>query len=694
MAGMIPLLFAAALLPARLDPPAPFPRILEQAPSVETIAPGVEYGEYQLQTEMGPLAIHVVAIETRRGEVHLGSVLAGDALVSRGETIGSMAQRTHAIGGINADFFDIGNTNRPVNMVVRSGALLQLPYKRYVLAVARDGTPHIEEFSFSGEVEVGGRTLPLDAIDEMPHTDSGVSLLTPLYGRVPPRDTITLATLQVLQGTPPLARYRVSGTADNTVAQPPGYYLAAGANNDDVVDASGTDSVATVTGDLSPLGLDDIESAVGGGALILHDGAWYDDYDAPYRVENARRMPCSGVAIASDGRLYLVEVDGRQPDLSVGTTRPQFAALMRAFGATEGLLLDGGGSSTLAARRLGDRAADVTNSPSDGKERPVADGLFVYSTAPTGPPVRLIARPNVIRTVPGADIPLRIAAVDAFYHATESAEPVSAIVAPANLGEVRDGVFLATRAGTGRLVLRGNGLRGEVPLEIDAAPARTRVTPGRPNVQEHQTIALSVQAYDAHGFALALPSLLPWKATDGTVDERGLFRAGTNDSNVSVRIGNAVATTRVTVGEHDVALPFVQYAHFVTLPHDGPGALSKNDGCNSCVALRFSFAANERAAYAMADVPVPDYKIGIKFDLHDDGSAARVRLSFRNEINEDVLLDATELGENGWRSVVVPFPAGARAARLEAIYVLPAKGIELSEGNVVLRNVRAIVAGH
>ena len=70
-----------------------------------------------------------------------------------------MAQRTRAIGGINADFFDIGNTNRPVNMVVRSGALLQLPYKRYVLAVTRDGTPHIDEFAFSGEIEVGGRTL-------------------------------------------------------------------------------------------------------------------------------------------------------------------------------------------------------------------------------------------------------------------------------------------------------------------------------------------------------------------------------------------------------------------------------------------------------------------------------------------------------------------------------------------------------
>ena len=691
---MIALFLAAALLPDRLVPNPPFPHILQQAPTIETIAPGVDYGEYQLETTMGPLSIHVVAVQTHRSDVRVGSVLADDALESHGETVGSMARRTRAIAGINGDFFDIGNTNRPVNMIVRAGALLQLPYKRYVLAIARDGSAHIAEFSFSGDVEIEGRTLPLDGIDEMPQTDGGASLLTPLYGRVPPRETITLASLELLNGTPPLARYRVTGLADNSSPQPPGYYLAVGLSNDEAVGAPGPDAVVTVRGELSPLGLSSITAAVGGGALILHDGEWYDDYDAPYRVENSRRMPCSGAAIAPDGRLFFVEVDGRQPDLSVGTTRPQFAALMRALGATEGLLLDGGGSSTLVARRLGDRSADVTNSPSDGIERPIADGLFAYSTAPTGPPVRLVARPSIIRTITGAAIPLRIAAVDAFYHTTESSGPVRVAVAPATLGEIRNGEFVALRAGSGRLELHGSALRGEVPVEVEAMPARTRIAPAQPNVEENGRIALIAHAYDARGYTLELPALLPWTASAGSIDERGGFQAGTRDANVSVRIGEAVAVARVTVGSHDVTLPFAQYARFVTLPHDGPGALTKDAGCESCLDLRFAFAANERAAYARADMPLPDGTIGITFDLHDDGSAARVRLSFRNEINEDVLLDAAQLGESGWRKVTVRFPPDARAARLEAIYVLPAKGIELSEGSIVIRDVRAIVAGH
>ncbi len=680
-------------LPARIDPSAPFPRIIVEAPTVETIAPGVAYGDYQLETTTGPLTVRVVAVEPHRSDVHIGSVVAEDSLVSHGETIGSMAQRTRAVAGINGDFFDIGNTNRPINMVVREGALLQLPYKRYVLAITRDGLPHIDEFDFSGEIVIGDRTMLLDGIDEMPQPGGGISLLTPLYGRVPPRENVTLAVLEPIDGVPPLARYRVTRIADNLSPQPPGYYAAIGPSDYGIVGVPDVGTVVTATGDLSPLGLSSISAAVGGGALILHDGEWYDDDDAPYREENFKRMPCSGAAIAPDGRLFLVEVDGRQPELSVGVTRREFSALMRALGASEGLLLDGGGSSTLVARRLGESLADVVNSPSDGRERPVADGIFVYSTAPVGPAVRLVARPGIVRAISGAEIPMRVAAVDAFYHVAASEAELRASVLPSRLGTFRDGTFVALYPGTGRLMLREGGLKGEVPLEIDATPARSKITPARPNVDPNTTIVLEARGYDLHGYPLALPSLLRWSANAGSIDRWGRFHAGSHDATVAVRIGETIASARVTVGSHDVALPFAERAHFVTARRGGPGSVARDAGCESCVRLTFSFGNGERAAYAGTDIPLPSDTIGLAFDLQDDGSDGRVRIAVRNDISEDVLVDATQLGEPGWRNVTVRFPTDTRAARLMAIYVLAPKGIELSQGSIVLRNVRAIVAG-
>jgi len=683
----------AAELPDRLEPGAPFPAILEQAPSVESIAPGITYGDYQLQTAAGPLAVRIVAIAPHRNDVKIGAVLAGDSLVSRGETVGSMAQRTRAVAGINADFFDIGNTNRPVNMVVRDGALLQLPYKRYVLAITRDGIAHIAEFSFTGQVVIAGRTMPLDGIDEMPQPSGGLSLLTPLYGRVPARDDLTLAAVAPLDGVAPLTRYRVTGIADNLSPQPPGYYIAIGPNDYGVVGVPQTGDVIAVTGELTPFPLDNVTAAVGGGALILHNGEWYDDFDAPYREENSKRMPCSGAAIAPDGRLYLVEVDGRQPELSVGVTRREFSALMRSLGATEGLLLDGGGSSTLVVRRLGDSAAGVVNSPSDGKERPVADGIFAYSTAPAGPPVRLVSRPGVLRAMDGAEIAVRVAAVDAAYHVTGTTAALEASVVPPRLGIFRDGKFVAQRPGLGRLLVSEAGLRGEVPIEVAATPARVTITPARPNVDPNATIALAGRAFNARGYSLALPPRLRWSASIGTIDSSGLFRAGSKTADVSLRIGQVLAAARVTVGSHEVALPFAEHAHFVTARPGGRGSLTRDAACNTCVRLTFAFGNGERAAYAAAELPLPPDTIGVDFELQDDGSAARVRVAVRNEINEDVRLDAAQLGEPGWRRITVRFPSDTRAARLTAIYVLPPKGIELSEGSIVLRDIRAIVAG-
>jgi hypothetical protein len=230
MATMIAIFLAVALLPAHIEPGSPFPRIVEQAPTIDNVAPGVDYADYQLLTSIGPLSIHVVAVEPRRGDVRVENVLADDALDSRGETVGSMAQRTKAVAGINGDYFDIGNTNRPENIVVRGGALLQVPDKRYALAIERDGTAHIAEFSFSGEVQVNERTLSLGGIDELPPPNGGLSLVTPGYGHVRPQNDVTLVNLQPLSGTPPLARYRTTGMADNLATQPPGYYLAIGPN--------------------------------------------------------------------------------------------------------------------------------------------------------------------------------------------------------------------------------------------------------------------------------------------------------------------------------------------------------------------------------------------------------------------------------------------------------------------------------
>jgi hypothetical protein len=132
----------------------------------------------------------------------------------------------------------------------------------------------------------------------------------------------------------------------------------------------------------------------------------------------------------------------------------------------------------------------------------------------------------------------------------------------------------------------------------------------------------------------------------------------------------------------------------MTLPHGGQGSLERNADCGSCLTLSYAFDAGERAAYAMADLTLPAHTIGLEFDVLDDGSASRLRIALRNAINEDVLLNATGLDQPGWRHVVVRWATeNGEASKLLAIYILPPKGMEVSSGEIELRNVRAVVAG-
>ena len=78
----------------------------------------------------------------------------------------------------------------------------------------------------------------------------------------------------------------------------------------------------------------------------------------------------------NDDQFILAVVDGRQEDLSAGMTYPELASLMRRLGCEYALNLDGGGSSTLWLD------GHVMNSPSDGRERPVANSLVVVSIEP------------------------------------------------------------------------------------------------------------------------------------------------------------------------------------------------------------------------------------------------------------------------------------------------------------------------
>jgi exopolysaccharide biosynthesis protein len=98
-------------------------------------------------------------------------------------------------------------------------------------------------------------------------------------------------------------------------------------------------------------------------------------------VDDREMHPRTAIGIdRATNQLLLLVVDGRQ-SFSRGYTMVELANRLADLGADEALNLDGGGSSTMVAKRKSGEVG-VINSPSDGGQRSVPNGLEIAYTPP------------------------------------------------------------------------------------------------------------------------------------------------------------------------------------------------------------------------------------------------------------------------------------------------------------------------
>ncbi len=354
---------------------------------VETTAPGLAFGQYAIGTDHGPLAVSLLSIDPSEPTLHFDTAIAEDHIISGGERTSAMGVRTHAVAGVNGDYFDIGRTYQPQGLLIRGGTLLRGPVDRAALAIDKDKHVTFSEFHFSGIARVAGRSFPVTQFNNWPAGD--VTVITPAFGKMLPAEPgAKFAALAPLGDG---RHYRVSDVVALGSAIPISFGLAFGPKTAATLHPG--EIVDLEYGFDPPIG--DAVVAIGGGPILVKDGAWYEDPHAPAPDERNYRWPVVALARLGNGDLLFAAVDGRHPERSVGMTRPEFGDLLLRMGAVDAMALDSGGSVTLVSRVPGYSTVTVRNVPSDGSaERWVSDALFLYSSAP--PPT--IVTPAVAAT--------------------------------------------------------------------------------------------------------------------------------------------------------------------------------------------------------------------------------------------------------------------------------------------------------
>ncbi|MFC5647701.1 phosphodiester glycosidase family protein [Paenibacillus solisilvae] len=371
-----------------------------QFTGTEQVAPGVTYRSFRVITSHGSAAGHLVDADLNNPKVEL-DLLHPDVVAQR-EPVSQMADEQHAVAGVNGDFFNISEThegvaptNSSVGPEIADGESLKAAVpngQRFgpglpagtstqdVFGLGVDGRARVSSLTLKGQVRTKNGLFDLDGLNQYALPVNGVGVYTHDWGatsRVRPTCG-TDTNRNALCSTDTLEITVQNGIVTSINSQP-----GAGVIPDDTIVLVGREGGVD---ELSGFKLGDrvkvdyrlvtkdaprFEFAVGG-FPILRDGQPLNSLD------DTTLAPRTSAGVSEDGRhVYLAVLDGRAA-ASVGMSVSELAQLMWSFGAHDAVNLDGGGSSTLAALQPGEQKVTVKNTPSDGSERSVANGIGVF----------------------------------------------------------------------------------------------------------------------------------------------------------------------------------------------------------------------------------------------------------------------------------------------------------------------------
>lgn len=182
-----------------------------------------------------------------------------------------------------------------------------------------------------------------------------------------------------------------------------------------------------------------IWQAAGGSQWLVRDGA--DVTASATGSYNTDRHSRTCVGVTEDGKVVMMVLDGRQEPFSCGGSMHELAQIMLEQGCVAAINLDGGGSTTYAARQAGTDSVKVINRPSDGSERSISSGLIIASTAA---PSNVFDRVNMVveddYVAPGVSTNVTVSGVSP---AGTAAEIPDGVVYSATYGTYADGVYTA-----------------------------------------------------------------------------------------------------------------------------------------------------------------------------------------------------------------------------------------------------------
>lgn len=339
------------------------------------VPPGVEYIHSQIGD--GPLSVHVLKIARAKPQFTFTTSLAEQSvfgLEPLSQQVKHAGQPSRLpVAAINGDFFVIRSgpyQGDPLGLQILNSELISSPGSACFWLDAQQ-QPHIGKIRAHFQATwPGAPSIPFDINQAL--KEGHAVLYTPTMGQSTRTERGMELVLEPDTDAPwlPIKPGQLYRTRILAVNQDPNSVIPR-----DKLILSLSPSVASTLKSVAPgtvlslslktaPDLTGVKTAIGGGPVLISKKT--------KRAFSGSQPRHPRTAIGWNAKHYfLLVVDGRQQDLSVGMSLPELADMMLGLGCTDAMNLDGGGSSTFWL------AGSVMNSPSDGRERRVANGLIL-----------------------------------------------------------------------------------------------------------------------------------------------------------------------------------------------------------------------------------------------------------------------------------------------------------------------------
>ncbi|OQA08549.1 MAG: Endo-1,4-beta-xylanase A precursor [Firmicutes bacterium ADurb.Bin373] len=540
-------------------------QVISKTSGEEIITQGASLQTVQMKTDGGPLNVYILKADLSDPLLKIDTIIGSDGTLNKNQTVTEMARRTGAVAAINGDYFQMMESGRTIGLAYQGGKLVESPARRndmFGFGLTMDKAPLIEIFDFAGRVTAAnGESFFLAGINKPDYllqssVSSDVDALnlyntlwgTTSRGKLPDLTGVVEAVVQdgvvkqVLTDQPGVAI-----PANGYILQ--GHGQAANFIKDNLQPGSAVSYTYTV----EPGG-GALFAAVGGQALLVQDGKLPAYFTQNITGKHAR----TAVGISKDGNtLYLVAVekytDSGGTAVSVGMTQEELADFLISIGVWRAVNLDGGGSTTLAARNLGDFDASLVNQPQGTTQRRVPDALGIFSLAPPGTLAGLaVSGPGVL--LAGTSGKFVAGGYDQYHNPVRISAGSISFSTPPGTGNFRGSEFTAAGASgdvtvtaslgsvSGTAVVRVIG--PDMISKLVISPGTLEIEPGKST-----QLSLQVKTYSGETFDIK-PVDVIW-SVDGSVGQivDGKFTAGQNAVTglITATFQGLTATVPVTV---------------------------------------------------------------------------------------------------------------------------------------------------